>query len=83
MSGLEYSAWLAISFLVIGFFVAWESESNFGAHLRHQARLTGWLLLGVAKKLIGWTLGAATLLMAPLSDKAADYHAARTYMPRH
>ena len=83
MSGLEYSAWLAIAFLVIGFFVAWESESNFGAHFRHQARLTGWLLLGVAKKLIGWTLGAFALLIAPLNERAAKYHAIRAYMPRH
>lgn len=86
MSNIEYAASVTVALSLIGFLVAWESESNFGKHLRYQTRLLGWLLIGVATKPIGWMLGAATLLAYPFLPQGhalVAYHQRRVYMPRH
>jgi len=86
MTNLEYAASVTAALSLIGFLAAWESESNFGKHLRYQVRLLGWLLVGTVVKPVGWMLGLGTalaLLFMPRQQALQKYWQRRTWQPQH
>lgn len=83
MSPLEYLAALIATGVVISFIVAWSSQSWFGAILRHETRILGWLLLGIPQILAGALLGLAARLLSRVSKRAERYSQRRAYIPAH
>lgn len=86
MSVLEWFAWLGATCTTIGFAVAWDMQNNFGAQLRRQTKLFGWLIIGLSKKPVGWMVGFATviaLLFAPNNQGLRFYRHRRAWQPTH
>lgn len=82
-SALEWLATFTVVCVIMGFVVAWDSESPAGENLRHYTRLLGWAALYVFKKPVGWLLGLTAKILAPFSEDIARYRDRRNWMPQH
>jgi hypothetical protein len=79
---IELIASVALVAVIMGFALAWDSNSTFGENLRNEVRL---ILYGFIPVGIGATLGTTARILAPVSPRAKRYHQRRTsnYQPRH